>query len=343
MKKIVLAAPLAMILASCGSGGSTDSVSQLSVVGSSTVYPFTTAVAEQFENANEGVRVKVESTGTGSGMKLFCEGLGIDEHDAVNASRKMKISEFEDCQSNGVTDIVELTIGIDGLTLIQAQGEEQLNLTSQQVYEALAANPYGGEQTAQNWSDISPDLPNAPIRVLGPPPTSGTRDSFVELIMEVGCNANPAMAELEESNEDEYKTVCTKIREDEAFTEAGENDNLLVQKVSAEPGRIGILGYSFVEENLDKIQPVGLDGVVPTAETIGNLEYPAARLLYVYIKGQHVENKPALGQFVAAYKQAWQPGGMLGTRGLVALPEAQRAEADAAADGMTTLTAASFE
>lgn len=341
MKTFALAASAALGLAACGGGGggSANAANEIEIVGSSTVYPFTTAVAEQFQRNNPDTSVIVESTGTGSGMKLFCEGLGSGEPDIVNASRRMKTSEYEACQQAGVTDIIELAVGIDGLTLIQAAGEEPLELTLAQVYEALAANPYGEEQTAENWSDISADLPDTPIRVLGPPPTSGTRDSFVELMMEPGCDENAEMQALKESDEDRHKTVCTKLREDGAFIEAGENDNLLVQKVSAEPGTLGILGYSFLEANTDRVQPVAINGITPTPEVISSLNYPGARLLYIYVKGQHVQAKPALRQFIDAYKAAWQPGGMLGREGLVALNESGRMEADSRADSLTPLTA----
>ena len=343
MKKLLLGASLAALLSACGGGGDTGATSEIKVVGSSTVYPFTTAVAESFERSNPGARVIVESTGTGSGMKLFCEGLGSDFPDMVNASRRMKSSEYEACSNAGVTEIVELPIGIDGLTIIHAAGDEPLALTSAQVYEALAATPYGKEQTAQNWSDIDPSLPDTPIRVYGPPPTSGTRDSFVELILEVGCDTNPEMEALAESDEDAHKMTCTKIREDGAFVEAGENDNLLVQKVSGEPGALGVLGYSFLEANADRVQAIELDGVVPDADTIASLDYPAARLLYVYVKKQHADAKPALADFIAAYKDAWQPGALLSTKGLVAFGEEQRLDADSAADQMRLLDGSSLD
>lgn len=337
MKKSLIALPLAALAAACGSGGSGASTSEINIVGSSTVYPFTTAVAEQFERANPGTRVKVESTGTGSGMKLFCAGVGQEHPDVVNASRRMKASEFQMCQEAGVTDIVELAVGIDGLTMIQAQGEAPLNLTVEDIYKALAANPYGKEQTAKTWADVNPDLPAINIRVLGPPPTSGTRDSFAELILEAGCDANPEMEALKKSDSDKHKTVCTKIREDGAFVEAGENDNLLVQKVSADPGTLGVLGYSFLEENADKVQPVSIGGVTPNEETISRLEYPGARKLFIYVKGQHAEVKPALREFVQAYAKAWDKGGLLNSRGLVPLAGDEKAASAKVAAEMTSL------
>ncbi|MCJ8190754.1 substrate-binding domain-containing protein [Sphingomicrobium aestuariivivum] len=341
MKKMLLGASLAALLTACGSNGDSSSATDIKIVGSSTVYPFTTAVAESFQRANPGTSVFVESTGTGGGMKLFCAGLGSEHPDMVNASRRMKTSEYENCQAAGVTDVVEMAIGIDGLTLIHAAGDEELTLSSEQVYRALAANPYGGEQAAEKWSDIDPSLPDAKILVFGPPPTSGTRDSFVELVMEAGCD-NETAWEGSDLDEDARDVACTKMREDGAFVEAGENDNLLVQKVSGEPGALGILGYSFLEANADKVQAVALNGVMPTPETISSLEYPAARLLYVYAKGQHVAAKPALGDFLKAYKAAWQPGGLLSSRGLVALGDDQRVASDTAADELTVLDGSSL-
>jgi phosphate transport system substrate-binding protein len=319
MKKSFLLAPAAALLAACGGGSSGAGADQIKIVGSSTVYPFTTAVAEQFQRANAGSSVIVESTGTGAGIKLFCSGVGHEFPDMVNASRRMKRSEYEDCAKAGADQVIELPVGIDGLTLIQAKGSQQLDLTVRDIYAALAATPFGKAQTAQTWADVNPELPAIKIRVLGPPPTSGTRDSLAELILEKGCASDPAMKALKESNEDEYKSVCTKVREDGAFVEAGENDNLLVQKVSADPGALGVLGYSFLAANADRVQPVSIAGVMPTDETISNLDYPGSRKLYVYTKAAHVRAKPSIGEFLAAYAAAMGPGGMLQERGLVPL------------------------
>ena len=337
MKKILFALPLVAAVAACGSEGGSSAINQLKVVGSSTVYPFTTAVAETFQRANAGTSVIVESTGTGSGMKLFCAGVGEEHPDVVNASRRMKKSEFDMCAAAGVNQVVEIPVGIDGLTLIQAKGAGQLDLTVEDVYAALAKDPYGKEQTAQNWSDIRPDLPNVPIRVYGPPPTSGTRDSFAELILEAGCASNADMKALKDSDKDAYEATCHTIREDGAFIEAGENDNLLVQKVAADEGMLGVLGYSFLEENTDKVKPVSIGGVMPTSETISALEYPGARKLYIYVKGEHAEVKPALKEFVNLYAQSWGQGGMLSQRGLVPLGGEDAAAANATAANLTAL------
>ena len=344
MNKMLFALPLVALVAACGgndSGGGAGA--QLKVVGSSTVYPFTTAVAEEFQRANPGVSVIVESTGTGAGIKLFCGGVGGQSPDMVNASRPLKASEYADCTAAGVNQVIEVPIGIDGLTLIQAKDQPPLNLTVAQIYAGLAANPFGKPQTAQTWKDVDPSLPATKIRVLGPPPTSGTRDSLAELILEKGCDSDPAMKELKEADSDKHKATCTKIREDGAYVEAGENDNLLVQKVSADPGALGVLGYSFLEENADRVSPVSIAGVAPTEETIGNLSYPGSRRLYVYVKGEHLAAKPAIKQFIETYSRAWGKGGTLAKRGLVPLAPAEATAATAQATAMAPVDPASLK
>ena len=320
MRKLAFALPLAAIIAGCGSnsGGSGGGSDAIKVVGSSTVYPFVKAVAEEFMRVNPGLPVTVESTGTGAGMKLFCAGVGSEFPDVSNASRAIKKSEYDNCVANGVKQVIEVPIGIDGLTIIEGVDGPAMNLTQEDIYKALAANPYGkGPNKAQTWRDVNPSLPAIKIRVLGPPPTSGTRDSLVDLYLEKGCNADPAMKALKESNEDQHKQTCTKIREDGAFVEAGENDNLMVQKVAADPGTLGILGFSYLEQNADKIRPVQIAGVSPTEETIADLSYPGARKLYIYLKGEHIAAKPKLRDFVAQFAKMWNKGGALEKRGLV--------------------------
>jgi phosphate transport system substrate-binding protein len=330
MKKMMIALPLAALTAACG-GGQSDGKGaggELTAVGSSTVYPFTTAVAEQFMKDNPGVRVVVESTGTGGGIKLFCGGVGESFPDMVNASRALKASEYETCAKNGVKNVIEVPIGIDGLTFIESKSSQGLDLTVDDIYKALAANPFGkGANTAKTWKDVNPALPAIAIRVMGPPPTSGTRDSLADLILIKGCESDPAMKELKKSDEDKHKEICTGIRTDGAYVEAGENDNLLVQKVSNEPGTIGVLGFSFLEENADKVKPVALKGVMPTTATITDLSYPGSRKLYVYVKGEHLAAKPRLKDFIAAFAAMWGPGGVLEQRGLVPFAGA---DADAA-------------
>jgi phosphate transport system substrate-binding protein len=340
MNKLVITTCAAALLAGCGSGSNGGSASQIKIVGSSTVYPFTTAVAEEFQRANPGSSVIVESTGTGAGLKLFCAGVGSQFPDMTNASRRIKDSELADCHKNGAAQVIEFPVGIDGLTLITAQNAPALNLTTADVYKALAANPHGkGPNTAQTWQDVNPALPALKIRVLGPPPTSGTRDSLNELIMEKGCDSNPEMKALKESDSDKHKDVCTKIREDGVFVEAGENDNLLVQKVSADPGALGVLGYSFLEENKDRVKPVAIAGVTPTAETISNLSYPGARKLYIYAKGEHMQAKPAIRDFIATFARMAGPDGALQSRGLVPFSGADASSAQAQATALKPLTA----
>jgi len=343
VKKAILALPLAVLLGACGSnsdgGGGGGAANALKIVGSSTVYPFTTAVAEEFQRANPGIRVTVESTGTGAGLKLFCQGVGGNFPDFTNASRRIKSSELEDCQKNGVKQVIEFPVGIDGLTVIQSADAPPMKLTLRDLYAALAARPFGKPQTAQTWRDVNPALPATKIRVLGPPPTSGTRDSLNELFIQKGCESDPAMKALKESNEDEHKDVCTKLREDGAFVEAGENDNLLVQKVSLDPATLGILGYSFLEENADKVKAVEINGSTPTAQSITDLSYPGARKIYIYAKGEHMQAKPLMRDFLASYAKMAGSGGPLQRRGLVPFAAADAAASQEQATKLKPLTA----
>lgn len=348
MKQSIFAlAAAALALAGCqdtGAGGAAGARSQVRIVGSSTVYPFTTAVAERFAQANPKFSAPiVEATGTGAGMELFCKGVGAQHPDVSNASRRIKASELEDCHANGVNKVVEVQVGIDGLVFIQAKGTQPIPLTLEDIYEAIAANPYGEPNTAKTWKDVNPELPATPIKVYGPPPTSGTRDALAEMILEKGCTTNPEMKALKDSDEDRYKSVCTKIREDGVYVETGENDNLLVQKVAANPGSVGIMGYSFLDENADKVQGLSLGGVMPTYETISSFEYPGARPLYIYVKGEHVDVIPGLREFLAEYARAWGDDGYLVERGLIASPADAQAKALTATTQLTPLTAAELK
>ena len=337
MSKLPLIFPAILLLTACGGGGSSGgggSTGQIKVVGSSTVYPFTTAVAEAFQRDNPGTTVIVESTGTGAGMKLFCAGVGGDTPDVANASRQIKKSEYDTCVKNGAKSIIEVPIGIDGLTFIEDKGATPLNLTVKDIYGALAANPYGKPNTAKTWHDVNPALPERKIRVMGPPPTSGTRDSLADLILTKGCETDPASKALKD---DAKKATCTKIREDGAYVEAGENDNLLVQKVAVDNDTIGVLGFSYLDENADKVKAVSLAGVAPTEETISDLTYPGSRKLYIYIKGEHLAVKPKLKEFVAAYSKLWGKGGRLEKRGLVPFGGADASSAVAQATALTPL------
>ena len=333
MKKILWPLIAALALAGCGQsatgggGGNGSARQEIRIVGSSTVYPFTQAVAERFAQGNSQFRPPVvESTGTGAGLNLFCGGVGGQHPDVANASRRIKASELEQCNRNGVRNIIEVPIGIDGLALIESsQHPTGFALTPRDIYAALAANPFGRAQAARTWRDVNPALPDVAIRVYGPPPTSGTRDSFAELILDKGCNTDPAMVALKESDSDRHKQVCTRIREDGAYIEAGENDNLLMQRVAENQGSIGVLGYSFLEENSDRVRGIAISGIAPTAATIQDFSYPGARKLYIYVKGEHFGAIPGLREFLSFYAQGWSPGGYLEQRGLIPLPEADRA------------------
>jgi phosphate transport system substrate-binding protein len=324
-KLALFVAMAAMLALGSGSAFARD---QIRVVGSSTVYPFTTAVAEQY-GRSAGRTPVVESTGTGGGLKLFCAGIGGDHPDVANASRRIKKSEFDDCAKHGVTDIVELKIGFDGLSIAQAKSAPDLGLTKKQIFLALAKEiPDASGKLVANpnkmWSDVDPSLPNKKIEVLGPPPTSGTRDSFVELVMEPGAESLDAMKALKKSNTKAFEKAWKSIREDGAYVEAGENDNLIVQKLSANPDALGIFGYSFVDQNLNTIKGVPIDGVTPTYETIASGEYKVARPLFIYVKAQHVDIAPGLKEFVTEYvsEKALGEDGYLLDKGLIALPKA---------------------
>lgn len=348
-KTVALFGVAALALTACqqsgssggGTGGSRDTIR---IVGSSTVYPFSTAVAEQFQRKNPSFKAPiVESTGTGGGMKLFCAGVGAGHPDIEDASRRIKKSEVEDCTKNGVKDIIEIQVGIDGIALAENKEGPAMKLTPADVYKALAKKPFGKDQTAQTWKDVNPALPAVKISVYGPPPTSGTRDAFGELIMEKGCNSDPAMKALKEKDEDAYKSICTGMREDGAFVEAGENDNLIVQKLGANPDAIGIFGYSFLEENLDKIRGITLDNVTPTYDTIADFSYPGARPLYIYVKSAHLNVIPGLKEFLAEYASAWNKGGYLARRGLIAAPDDVRAKNAEIAQKLTPMDLASVK
>ncbi len=310
---------------------------QIRIVGSSTVYPFTTAVAEQFGKSTGMKTPVVESTGTGGGMKLFCAGVGEDTPDFTNASRAIKKGEFEDCAKNGVTEIIELEVGIDGLSVAQSKDATPISLTKEQLFLALAKEipDKDGKLVAnpnKTWKDVDASLPDVKIEVLGPPPTSGTRDSFAELVLEVGALKQPGMADLKKADAKAFEKVWKSIREDGAYVEAGENDNLIVQKLTANPNALGIFGFSFVEQNGNAIKDIPIEGVEATYETIADGSYKVARPLFVYAKKQHVGTIPGMAEFMAEYvsDKAIGEDGYLADKGLIALP-ADRAEATRAA------------
>lgn len=320
--KFALAAASALTLAACSDTGADP----VHVVGSSTVFPFAKVVAENSARANpEFPAPLIESNGSGGGIKQFCGGIGPNTPDIANASRRMKASEFEDCAANGVTEIVEIQVGLDGIAFASAQGGITMNLTPEIVYKALAASPYGKEQTAQTWADVDSSLPAEPILVYGPPSTSGTRDALKELVLEVGCKSDAEMKALKESDEDKYDQICTEVRSDGKFVDQGENDNLIVQKISGNDKAIGVFGYSYLEENAGKVQGLPMNGQDPTYENISSFAYPGARPLYMYVKKQHVENIQGLREYLAEWAKSWDKGGPLAKIGLVASPDDVRA------------------
>ncbi|MBV2148573.1 substrate-binding domain-containing protein [Sphingobium sp. AS12] len=329
-------------LSACGDqsgGGAGQTRDQIRAVGSSTVYPFATAVAELFVQGNPGMKSPIiESTGTGGGMKLFCAGVGAQHPDIANASRRMKKSEFDMCAANGVKDIIEVQVGVDGLAFAEAKNGPGYKLTPKIVYEALAANPYGkGPNKAETWKDVDPSLPAIAISVFGPPSTSGTRDSLAELILEKGCQSDPAMKELKDKNEDEYKATCTRVREDGKYVDSGENDNLIVQKLGANPNAVGVFGYSFLEENKDTLKDVPINGVEATYETVSTGQYPGARPLYIYVKKAHIAAIPGLQGYLNAFAANWSPDGALTKRGMVAAPEDVRKASAETVKALTVL------
>jgi phosphate transport system substrate-binding protein len=329
---------LALAVGGCSGDTSRDSIR---AVGSSTVYPFAKQIAESFSRSNPGYKSPlIESTGTGGGIQLFCSGLGADTPDMANASRRMKPGEFDKCQANGVKDIIELQVGLDGIAFASKQGGIMLDLSPRKVYEALAARPYGREQTTKTWADVDPSLPDVPILVYGPPSTSGTRDALKELVLEAGCDSNPAMERLKEEDEDEHQKVCTEVRSDGAYVDQGEQDNLIVQKIESNPRAVGVFGFSYLDENTDKVQGLPMDGVDPTYENIASFAYPGARPLYVYVKKAHMRAIPGLQLYLDEWVNNWDKGGPLAKIGLVASPPAEMAANARKVSELITMTRA---
>ena len=298
----------------------------INIVGSSTVYPFTTTVAEQFGRGGKFKTPKVESTGTGGGIKLFCNGVGPQFPDVANASRRMNANELGTCQKNGVKDVVEVMVGYDGLVVAQSKAGTPLKLTRKDVYLALAKNvpdPANPSNLIPNpyvtWKDVNKSLPAVKIEALGPPPTSGTRDSFVELYLQAGCRTFAWLNNLRSQDEARFKRACDTVREDGGYVEAGENDNLIVQKLVANKDAVGIFGYSFLEENMDKLKGATIDGVAPDFDTIASSKFPASRPLFIYVKKQHVGVIPGIAEFVDEYTSDKALGevGYLADKGLI--------------------------
>jgi phosphate transport system substrate-binding protein len=336
-----IAAVSVMALAACGGGGGSSQGSRdfVRAVGSSTVYPFATAVAEQVGKAG-GKSPVIESTGTGAGMKLFCAGVGAAHPDIENASRRIKASEYADCQKNGVTQIVEVQVGLDGIAFAEAKNGPGMKLTPVDVYKALAARPFGKPNTAKLWSEVNPALPANPILVYGPPTTSGTRDALAELILTKGCETDAATKALKD---DERKKVCTEIRDDGAYVDSGENDNLIVQKIAQNPKAIGIFGFSFLEENPDKLKGIPMSGIVPTYQSIVDFTYPGARPLFIYVKKQHLNAVKGLADYVNEWPKAWGPDGYLKKKGMVIASDEVRAKSADIIAKMTPMDASGLK
>lgn len=340
MKKFAFVAAVAGAALFASSGAQAQSRDQIRIVGSSTVFPFSTAVAEEFGRTSTFKTPIVESTGSGGGLKLFCSGIGTNHPDITNASRRIKQSEVDLCAQNGVTNIVEVKIGFDGIVLAADKSAPDMTLSLRDLYLALAAKvpAPGTEGGAGNmidnpnktWADVNSSLPNRPIVVLGPPPTSGTRDAFNELAIEGGCKTFSGMKALKSSDGSAYKALCRGIREDGAYVEAGENDNLIVQKLQANNEAVGVFGFSFLDQNADAIKayPVGegADAVEPTFEAISEGSYPISRSLYFYVKKAHVDVVPGIREYLGEFTsdKAWGDFGYLTDRGLIPLSEEER-------------------
>lgn len=332
MKKSVLATA-ALTVALGVSPAAMAARDHINVVGSSTVFPFSKVVAERFGKSTRYATPKIESTGTGGGFKEFCKGVGEGSADITNASREIKQSEIELCAANGVDEIVEVLIGYDGIVVANSNEAERLDLGLEDLYLALAQkvpNPDGSETLVDNpyktWNEVDPNLPNKAIEVLGPPPTSGTRDAFVELAMEGGCKTFPWIKALKETDKSRYKQICHVMREDGAYIDAGENDNLIVQKLNANPDALGIFGFSFLDQNSDKVQASTVEGEEPTFETIADGSYPISRPLLFYVKKAHVGVIPGIREFLAEFtsEKAWGEFGYLSEKGMIPLSESER-------------------
>ena len=333
-KRLITAAAMLALLVTAGPAVAADR-DYISIVGSSTVYPFATVVAEQFGKSTKFKTPKIESTGSGGGLKLFCAGVGVEHPDITNASRRIKKSECARCAKNGVTEIVEVKIGYDGIVLANSKKSKLFSVTRKDLFLALAAkvpDPKGGETLVDNpyktWKDVNPSLPAVKIEVLGPPPTSGTRDAFAELAMGGGAKKIAWLKALRKKDKKAFKKIAHTVREDGAYIEAGENDNLIVQKLMANPDALGIFGFSFLDQNSDKIQGSKVDGEAPTFENIADGKYPLSRPLFFYVKKAHVEAIPGMKDYLAEFisEKAWGGEGYLADKGMIPMPTDERAK-----------------
>ncbi|MBT3806487.1 MAG: PstS family phosphate ABC transporter substrate-binding protein [Deltaproteobacteria bacterium] len=350
MKKALLTVLALVFVMTTGNLWADSSRDYISIVGSSTVYPFATVVAEKFGKSTQYKTPKIESTGSGGGHKLFGAGVGVQHPDITNSSRRIKKSEFEKASQNGI-EIVEVKIGYDGIVVANSKKGAALKLTRKDLYLALAAqvpNPDGSETLVANpyktWKDVNASLPNTKIEVLGPPPTSGTRDAFVELAMEGGAKKFGFIKAMKKADKKKYKSVCHTVREDGAYIEAGENDNLIVQKLEANSKALGIFGFSFLDQNTDKIQGSFIDGVQPTFDAIADGSYPVSRPLFFYVKKAHVDKIPGMKGFLKEFtsEKAWGDEGYLTDKGLIPMPAAERKEFQAAVANLKPMTASDF-
>jgi phosphate transport system substrate-binding protein len=346
-KKAALFAVAILLFALLGTANAQSARDYISIVGSSTVYPFATVVAEQFGKTTKFKTPKIESTGSGGGLKLFCAGVGVETPDITNASRAIKSSEYEKCQANGVKDIIEVKIGYDGIVMANSKKSKPYKLTRKDIFLALAKDvpdPKGGEKLIPNpyktWKEVNPALPDKKIEVLGPPPTSGTRDAFVELAMEGGAKSFDLIKAMKEKDKKKYKAVCHTIREDGPYIEAGENDNLIVQKLSKNDAALGIFGFSFLDQNTDMIQGSFVDDVQPTFDAIADGKYPVSRPLFFYVKKAHIDVIPGMKEYLAEFtsEKAWGPEGYLADKGMIPMPDPERKAFKNAVDNLKPIT-----
>ncbi len=331
MRNGIISVTLAAFIA--GTGSAQAARNYIQIVGSSTVYPFATVAAERFGKTTDFKTPIIEATGSGGGMKLFCAGVGESYPDISNASRRIKLSEFEKCQANGVKDVIEVKVGYDGIVLGNSNEVDQMELTLRDIFLALAKdvpNPDGSESTIpnphSNWKEVNEALPDAKIEVLGPPPTSGTRDAFAELVLEGGCKSFEWLKALKRQDKNAYKALCHTVREDGAYVETGENDNLIVQKLRENEKALGVFGFSFLDQNSDVIQGSIIEGAPPEFEDIADGSYPVSRPLYFYAKKAHVGMIPGIAEFMAEFTDEAAIGeeGYLVDKGLIPMPVDER-------------------
>ena len=346
MKKILSLSVSIIIISSIPTLANAAARDTIKIVGSSTVYPFATVVAERFGKKTKFKTPVIESTGSGGGLKLFCKGIGVEHPDITNASRRIKQSEIDNCAKAGINEITEIKIGYDGIVIANSRKGQNLSLTKRQIFLALSPmipSPSGKEVLVANpnktWSDVDASLPNIAIEVLGPPPSSGTRDAFAELAMEGGCKTFKWLADIKKQDKNRYKSICRSVREDGPYIEVGENDNLIVSKLNANPNALGVFGYSFLDQNSDTIQGSMVDGALPTFENIADGTYKVSRPLYFYVKNAHASSIPGIKQYVREFtsKGAIGQSGYLSDKGLIPMPNSEYKEFASAGKKLTPL------